>query len=35
LVFPAPASQGIEFFSSAPGQKLGPVQVWNLKSAWR
>jgi sucrose-6-phosphate hydrolase SacC (GH32 family) len=35
LVFPSPASRGVEFFASASGAKIGSMDVWTLKSSWK
>ena len=35
LVFPSPASRGVEFFASAGGAKIGSADVWTLKSSWK
>jgi sucrose-6-phosphate hydrolase SacC (GH32 family) len=35
LVFPSPASRGVEFYASASGAKIGSMDVWTLKSSWK
>jgi sucrose-6-phosphate hydrolase SacC (GH32 family) len=35
LAYPSAASRGVEFFGPASSAKIGPVNVWKLKSVWR
>ena len=35
LAFPSAASRGVEFFGPGNGAKIGPVNIWLLKSVWR
>ncbi len=35
LVYPSEGSRDLEFFGSAGGERVGPVNVWTLKSIWK
>jgi fructan beta-fructosidase len=34
LIFPSPASQGVEFYSEGGDARVVKLDIWNLKSAW-